>query len=306
MPADDEAILDVCGEALGWSNPEFDRALFRWKHFENAFGPSLILVADDGSNLLAVRPFMQWEFDDGQRRVTAARAVDTATLPAAQGRGLFTALTRSGLDQLETRGVGLVFNTPNDKSLPGYLKMGWVDAGGIDFGFRPRSIARVPRIVRSRTAAAKPSIPTPHLGIGVDAGLEALGPDLDVSSSAEAGLLRTAHTRGTLRWRFAAGPITYRWLQVDEETACIVRLRQRGPSRELVVAHILGDRSGAQTGAAIRTAMRSVNADYCIGPNELHKTVSSTRFGPKLALREVNLRPSEFRFAWEPGDIELF
>lgn len=304
---DTDEILDVCGTALGWSDPEFDRSLFRWKHFDNTFGRSIILVAQGDAGLVAVRPFMQWAFHDGTTRVTAARAVDTATHPSAQGRGLFTTLTRAGLEHLEAAGVGFVFNTPNAKSLAGYLKMGWVESGHIEFGFAPRALGRLPRIARSRTAAAKTSVPTPELGVDVENGLRALSstppPSVD---QPRRGQLRTAHTIETLRWRFAQGPITYRWLPVDEDTSCIVRLRQRGPSRELVIAHIVGDPTRRDLGTSIRRAMREVGADYCLTPANVRSTITSSRFGPTLALRPVTQNPARDDFVWEPGDIELF
>ena len=75
------------------------------------------------------RTLMRWEFLDGERVVRAVRAVDTATHPDYQGRSIFTRLTLHALDELVAEGVEFVFNTPNEQSRPGYLKMGWQVVG---------------------------------------------------------------------------------------------------------------------------------------------------------------------------------
>ena len=67
----------------------------------------------------------------------AVRAVDTATDPDYQGRGLFTRLTLQAIDELRAEGVDFVFNTPNDQSRPGYLKMGWQVVGTLPTHVRP-------------------------------------------------------------------------------------------------------------------------------------------------------------------------
>ena len=54
----------------------------------------------------------------GRSRAAPARAVDTATDPEFQGRGIFTRLTLEALDALPAEGVELVFNTPNARASP--------------------------------------------------------------------------------------------------------------------------------------------------------------------------------------------
>jgi len=165
-----EEVFAVCSAALNWQSPDFDTRLFRWKHIDNAFGRSLLLIAVDraapeGARILAVRPLMRWRFaNDSGTTISAARAVDTATLPSAQGKGLFRRLTLAGIEQLLAEDCGFIFNTPNSKSLPGYLKMGWFDAGEVRFGFGLSTPSAAPRILRSRTAADKQSIETLELG----------------------------------------------------------------------------------------------------------------------------------------------
>jgi len=101
---------------------------WRWKHEVNPFGPSFGLYAWDETQQRAasLRMLLRWQFRTGDGTIlAAARAVDTATHPDYQRQGLFTKLTQNLIQELAREGVDLIFNTPNRKSLPGYLKMGW-------------------------------------------------------------------------------------------------------------------------------------------------------------------------------------
>jgi len=301
-----EEIVSVCAAALSWTSPTFDRELFRWKHIENAFGRSLMLVATDtelDGQIVAVRTFMRWRFAtrDGTT-VAAARAVDTATLPAAQGNGLFRRLTLAGLDQLESSGCGFVFNTPNDKSLPGYLNMGWFEAGSVPFGFAAARPSALLRAARARTAAHKPSLDTPTLGVAAQDAFEE-PPLLPTPGNAE---LWTDHSHDTLRWRYCGGPVAYRIVQVDHDGSLVVRVRQRGPIRELLVADVLGAPAPGAIRRAIREARRLGDADIVVAAAGSPTTLRLERLGPRLALRTISRPVSGEHFSFPPGDIELF
>lgn len=97
---------------------------FLWKHYYNPFGQSYGRVACDNDNIVGVRMFMFWEFRKGQQIIKAIRPVDTITHPDYRGRGIFKKLTLEGLEECSGN-YDLVFNTPNENSLPGYIKMGW-------------------------------------------------------------------------------------------------------------------------------------------------------------------------------------
>lgn len=97
---------------------------FLWKHFHNPFGKSYGRLACDKGKIVGVRMFMFWEFRNGQEIIKAIRPVDTITHPDYRGQGIFKKLTLEGLKEC-TGNYDLVFNTPNENSLPGYIKMGW-------------------------------------------------------------------------------------------------------------------------------------------------------------------------------------
>ena len=309
-PEDLDEIVDVCSAALGWKDPEFDRALFRWKHVENPFGASHIYVAEDDQGIAAVRPFMRWQFaqgvaSDANPPLSAVRAVDTATHPRAQGNGLFRSLTEMGLAELGQDSTSFVFNTPNEKSLRGYLTMGWVDAGQIEFGYGVRSPLALPKLARARTSASKRSLPTPEIGVNVEEGLAHLS-EPHPCGAGDPATLTTAHTIESLRWRYAQSPMTYRFLLGPDQSGLIIRLRQRGSATELVVAQRIGNMSNGVAGRAVRNAMARSRADHCVGWKGLGSTIATKRPGPTLALRPLAGTPTPENFVWQPGDIELF
>ena len=118
------------GEAMAALLREtFDQAIFtvdylEWKHVQNPAGKSFVLVAEENSKIVGLRIFMLWDFHIDGKAYKALRPVDTAVHKDYQGKGLFKKLTLQGLDMMKGN-FDFIFNTPNNNSLPGYLKMGW-------------------------------------------------------------------------------------------------------------------------------------------------------------------------------------
>lgn len=124
---DVDAVLQMLTEAFGAG---FDHQWFQWKHRHGPWGPSLGWVADSGSGLLGVRLFLPWRLRERDTIYRAFRPCDTVTAPEARGRGVFRSLTEHAIAHLDDD-VDFLFNTPNEKSRPGYLKMGFVEWGEV-------------------------------------------------------------------------------------------------------------------------------------------------------------------------------
>jgi GNAT superfamily N-acetyltransferase len=129
VESDIPQIVSLLKLSLGESLMPKSEAFWRWKHVDNPFGKSPVLVAEEGGELVGVRAFMRWEWRQGKKIFRAVRAVDTATHPHWQGKGIFTRLSLQLAAQCKSEGVDFVFNTPNKISKPGYLKMGWEPVG---------------------------------------------------------------------------------------------------------------------------------------------------------------------------------
>lgn len=122
-------ILDLARLSLGVApGTPMTSEFWHWKHHANPFGASYGVYAWDDIRQVAAgaRILMRWSFRTGDERILhAVRAVDTATHPSYQRQGIFSNLTRHAIEELGQIGVDFIYNTPNPKSLPGYLKMGW-------------------------------------------------------------------------------------------------------------------------------------------------------------------------------------
>jgi GNAT superfamily N-acetyltransferase len=317
---DEPAVLELLQTSLGWLADEHHAAFFRWKHRDNPFGPSPAWVALDGERIVGLRVLLRWEFDrDGgpdERAARAVRAVDTATDPAYQGRGIFSMLTLHAIDELTREGLHFIFNTPNDQSLPGYLKMGWQVVGRLPVAARPRSPAAMARMARARTAADLWSTPA-------DAGLDAVQALADVSalgallaSQPRTRGLRTRRTPEVIRWRYAGfPPLGYRVLLRGsrlEEGFVVFRLRRRGQALEAVVGDVLVPGADRRTTAALlRSVPRAAGADYAIrlGRGAAGAGyVALPRQGPVLTWRALTEETPPPLESWRLtlGDVELF
>lgn len=313
--ADRAGILDLLRVSLGREvDPRYEQ-LFAWKHVENAFGPSPAWVACDGDRLAGFRTLMRWEFVDGSRVVRAVRAVDTATHPEYQGRGIFTGLTMHALEELRADGVEFVFNTPNDQSRPGYLKMGWQVVGRQPTLVRPRRWHGIGVVAKARVPADRWSLPS---ATGV-AAAEALRGSRELTSllaasAGETSALRTRITEEYLRWRFATPLLGYRAIVADgglDQGMVIFRIRGRGPAREAALVAMLtrsGDRRTERS--LVRAVVGTSGADYvlAIGPGPIGPggLVRLPRTGPLLTWRAVTATQPPAAWALTLGDIELF
>jgi GNAT superfamily N-acetyltransferase len=163
-PANSEdwpSILRLAGRALGWNGGDLDARFASWKHLENPFGRSPMWVAADDERIVGFRAFLQWRFRDAEgTEVAALRAVDTATDPEYQGRSVFTRLTLGALDHLRRDEYRLIFNTPNHRSLPGYLKMGWSRVERLPVVVKLPRLGGVAAVLTARRPASRWSIET--------------------------------------------------------------------------------------------------------------------------------------------------
>jgi len=323
-PDDDPAVLELLQASMGWVPDEQYARFFAWKHRESPFGTSPSWVALDGDRVIGFRTFMRWRFDHGGRPVEAVRAVDTATHPDHQGQGIFSLLTRHALDELADLGVGFVFNTPNERSRPGYLKMGWQVVHKLPVAARPRSALALVRLARARTPADKWSAPTNG---GVDA-LEALADEEALArllartghggtgtDNGAASGLRTQRTPEYLRWRYGFPPLHYRAVTAPGGPAdglVIFRVRRRGAANEAALCEVLvpGDDAGTIR-HLLAEVLRCSQADHAVLLGAARPALGFLPVpgqGPTLVWRDVVETEAAPPDDWHLtlGDIELF
>lgn len=312
VPDDLPQIIDLLRASLGWKPDDPNEDFFRWKHHDNAFGTSPAWVAVLDGEIAGYRTFMRWRFvNDEGRRLKAVRAVDTATAPSLQGRGIFRTLTVRGVAELTWAGDDLVFNTPNSQSRPGYLKMGWSEARRLPVGILPSSPGAMVRMLRSKVPAQKWSKPT-EVGLAAGAALQERSLAEAMLAHAPTKGVRTDRTPEYLAWRTALPQLAYRLLLVNDEDpdqgGVVFRLRQRGDAVEAaVIEQLVAD--PLQGARLLGRMLRSTGADYAIGlrTGPSAGLVPLPGQGPVLTTRPLASSPPQpSQWALTLGDVELF
>jgi GNAT superfamily N-acetyltransferase len=286
---DEHEVLDLLRRSLG-EGPAGERssAFFRWKHLENPFGRSFMIVAESDGRIIGFRSLMRWRFRLGgeERFVESVRPVDTATHPDYRGRGVFSMLTRAALESLRDQ-VDLVFNTPNPDSLAGYLKMGWQVVGTLRPSIqvcRP-SLWRAARRSATSSVSERPKIVAPSAAEALvdEAALAELIGDAEVPRQRYATPIGLDY----LRWRYADAPLLdYRAVREDRDGRldglAFFRARREGSLWGIVVSQLFvrpGD-----TGAARRLLARirrSSEVAYVAGVFPRASAAARARRGPR-------------------------
>jgi GNAT superfamily N-acetyltransferase len=317
-PDDDlPAILGLACRTLGWVGGEDDERFFRWKHLKSPFGESPMWLALDRERVAGFRTFLRWQLRSPDGAVLAAvRAVDTATDPEYQGRGIFTRLTLGAIDELRAEGTDLIFNTPNTSSLPGYLKMGWSVVGRLPAAVMLTRAASALTLTTARKPASLWSI---EIRVGeraadVFAERDAIASLLSTRPRARG--LATVRTPELLAWRYGFESLRYRVVLGGSSPAdglAVFRLRRRGSAVEAVVCDVLTpgtDRHAARS--LLRRVARLTGADYLIrlrrAPVSPGPFLRLPRVGPILTCRRLDgdRVPALRDWALSMGDVELF
>lgn len=312
--SDRAGVIELLVDQMGWP-PDSADEWFAWKHEEGPAGPSPLWIAEIEGELAGARLFMpaMWTSPDGEP-VLGVRAVDTITHPRARGRGVFRTLTLGALDELAARGVQFVYNTPNDQSRPGYLKMGWQLVDRLDVWMRPSSPRTVPALRHARRPAELASVPIHQVGVAAATFFEG-----QVPTASATGRWTIEKSPEYLAWRYGLDRLAYRVVPTaDGRGALVVRARRRGPCLELAVCDVVGDAAPSALRRAVRDALRAAGADYAISLGALGRELGFAKipsFGPLPAVGPTLVwRPTGTGGARVPsadsvrvtlGDIEL-
>jgi GNAT superfamily N-acetyltransferase len=308
-------VVALARRTLRWDGLD-DEAFFRWKHLEGPFGQSPMWVASVDGRLAGLRTFLRWRFTEADGRTRhAARAVDTATDPDFQGGGIFRRLTLHALDALPGLGVEFVFNTPNDKSRPGYLKIGWQVIGRAPVRVMPTAIGSLPVLVRARAPAdlrpLESFVGEEPADVFGDTGamtrlLEELAGPRD---------LTTDRSVDYLRWRYGFAPLHYRVVLAGsalDDGVAVFHLRRRGSATEATICDVLipHGRQSLEHGAMRRIAS-ATRADYLLRIDRRRAArgwLPAPRSGPIVTVRDVGGTelPTLARWSLSMGDVELF
>lgn len=293
-------IVRLLKLSLGEGLMPKSEAYWRWKHIENPFGASPVLLAEEDGILIGVRAFMRWEWTDGKQHYQAVRAVDTATHPDYQGKGIFKKLTLGLVETCQQQGVHFVFNTPNQQSRPGYIKMQWRDAGRLPVRFKLVTPLHKWMIKSNPSFVNKPCADWLR--------------DVELTKDQHVSL-HTPIATNYLRWRYATVPVAQYFVLTNGIESVVYRLKinrwgkefritdcfHQGEKLSVVMQQQLSRQASLQ-GARVITSSGIVTG--LTGGMVLQQ-------GPQVTVRNLNYNDFESLIAfknWSPtlGDLELF
>lgn len=279
---------------------------WKWKHLRNPFGESDVLLAYDDNVLVGVRAFMNWTWCKSGSELKSVRAVDTVTHPEYQGRGVFKKLTLQLLDECRKADISLVFNTPNDKSAPGYLKMGWSTAGKLPVHIsfkKPFNI--IGNRIKNRGTIEFVSLSNPKFALD----LRNFSGDVNSKS-----IWTTQRSKEFILWRYKEVPIVHYYSLIHKSAFIIFRLKKGSLGTEARVVDAFGDNKDKIAGLV--KIWREVSFDYMtiVGLDDIKLpglVDFKFRMGPLVTINCLKSERchdfSNFE-SWKPslGDLELF
>lgn len=313
IESDIPQIVSLLKLSLGESLMPKSEAYWRWKHIDNPFGPSPVLLAEEDGQIIGVRAFMRWEWTDGKKIYKAIRAVDTATHPDHQGKGIFKMLTLKLVEDCKNDGDDFIFNTPNTQSRPGYLKMGWLDAGRLPVRL---FFAKPLWGLASRLIGQKKQIFAPLSKRLENINISRLLKDHKFTNQNH---LNTNYTNTYLQWRYANVPVvSYETIYMENDLdieLLVFRIKKSGPALELRITDYLSNRQFISPAMlkAVRKQANKFGATHLTFSGTIDKISAGFRVekGPIVTVRDLQFihfnRLSGFQY-WQPsiGDLELF
>jgi GNAT superfamily N-acetyltransferase len=306
-------IIELMKGSLGEGLIPKSEAYFIWKHVKNPFGKSKILLAKEDGKIVGLRAFMKWQWESKTSTITAVRAVDTATDPAFQGKGIFKKLTLQAVEECKTENDGFVFNTPNTISIQGYLKMGWFSIGRMPLLIGPGSL--IPRFYKEQFIEKIYEQYQSEKAIGSLPASWKVNP-ADV-------LMHTPINKTYLHWRYNDCPIVkYGTIIESGKFGIVFRLKKINRFIELRICEIWteDDKMAGVAVKALRKLIRNIRPAmvscapsplFASGKKKIPGLFGPVKKGPITTLRPLaidKLNTFEQFYQWSPsiGSMELF
>ncbi|SFN73819.1 GNAT family N-acetyltransferase [Salegentibacter flavus] len=294
-------ILNVLKASLGETSSKKTEAVWRFKHIKNPFGESLVLVAEENNEIVGVRAFMRWRWQRGEQVYSAFRAVDTATHPDHQGKGIFKKLTLKALEIGKERGDDFVFNTPNTQSKPGYLKMGWEEVDKLKIQLRPLNLLQFKNKELEYETSGKE--------VAISELMNTYFEQLKTSDR-----LFTPKDIAYIKWRYLHNPLQNYVVIFDREYFIAGYVKERKKFNEFRVSEAIISKLGKKPAksALLKLAKSSGAKVLSVSPDAglRFKAGITGNFGPVLTYKPINLDQPEFlnlkTWAYSLGDLELF
>ena len=103
--------------------------VYDWWSFGCPCASSGFMVAESDGSIVGVQPLEIFPYHDGQESLKGGMLTGVAVHPEFRRRGIFSALVAACEQEAWRQGAAFVSTMPNDRSRPGFLKLGYTDLG---------------------------------------------------------------------------------------------------------------------------------------------------------------------------------
>jgi len=306
-PFDKVAMVTLLKQSLGEGILKKTTSIWNFKHEENHFGSSYVLLAFDSDILIGLRALMQWRWQLNDKVWQAYRAVDTATHPQYQGKGIFKKLTLHALDEVRYQSDCFVFNTPNKKSLPGYLKMGWKIVDSIPIAIVPTLFYVIPYLFINRKKLKN--------SINNEALQELCNKqNLELSKK---NCIFTPKSVAYLKWRYEDNPMQDYVIVSNENYFLAMYIKKHRFFNELRVVEFISSTTKKGYSLIRNEVIQFAFKNNCwvitVADKNLFTFCIFGKFGPKLTFKPltedntfINIAQNIYNWHYSLGDLELF
>lgn len=236
-------VVELLNATLGSTTGRVrDEDYWKWKHEDNPFGKSIMLLAEKDNAIIGVRAVMKWTVMTSDGPIQIGKPVDTVTHTAFQRQGVFSTLTNEACAIARIDQLHWLINTPNRNSMPGYIKLGWNPLVNVQLIVRPvRPVRMLCRLAASAVLGEKTVTQKVN-----ENGFIAVSDFLGMIKDSEVSRKRypaTNRTHGYFKWRYAEHPTVNYYALHSQDQSCgiIARVRNRRRMTELQVCEWIGD-----------------------------------------------------------------
>ena len=258
-------VVELLNATLGSTTGRVrDEHYWKWKHEDNPFGKSIMLLAEKDDAIIGVRAVMKWTIMTKDGPIQIGKPVDTVTHTSFQRQGVFSTLTKKACDIARVDQLHWFINTPNRNSMPGYIKLGWNPLVNVELMVRPlRHVRMLCRLAASAFLGEKTVAQ-----VVMDNGFISIPDFLEMlsdSKSASKTYPATERTNEYFKWRYAEHPTVNYYALHSQDQSCgiITRVRSRRRMTEMQICEWIGDASADWSGL-FRQLMTFRFVDYIV------------------------------------------
>ena len=276
-----------------------DERYYNWKYDSNVFGKTPLHIAEYNGEIVSSCALWPWNFISRGEIIKAYQPCDTTVHPGFQGKGIFSKINLNRISLAKEESIPLVFNFPNDNSLPGYLKLGWEYFLKLEWMVKPLKPFNLLFNLRDKSKANPQEIHQDHR----------LNTDDCYTIAAKYqsydGLIKTYRDEGFFRWRYTDHPFFKYGMVIAEKSkksaGAIFIVNAKNKIREMIVVDVFG--SNQLTPELFRRLTetgKQYNVDYITTIYNIHYNMHTLWKQGFIKVRNKNMIVLPLDLALEP------